>query len=101
MNLELESFLDEAFKPVQPLWKDVGRVVVDPDYEAEETEEDSPKLAAELTKFLREQTPNPDGQEISIPNGYPLLKKYLRSVSLHPEHLDDCWVEVVPPGNWI
>ena len=107
MNLELESFLDEAFKSIQPLWKEVGRVVVEPDYEAEHGPQDGPKVAQELAELLNEQSPEPaavgshDGQEIQISDRYPLIAKFIRSITLHHEHLEGSWIEVAPPGNWI
>ena len=107
MNPEIEFFLEKAFGSVQPTSAEIGRVVVEPDYEVSPSQRDAGHLASELIQCVQEQTLDPaalsshDGLEIEIPGGYRLLKKYVRRITLHQDKPDGAWVEVAPPGNWI
>jgi len=107
MNPDIETFLDTAFRSIQPTSPDIGRVVVEPDYEASLSEPDAGSLQSELLQCLREQSPDSpalashQGFEVNLVPAYPLLKKYLRRVTLHQDKLDGSWVEVAPPGSWI
>ncbi len=107
MHPELETFLDHAFEAVQPISAQVGRVVVEPDYEVSPAGHDARHLASELVQCLREQGLDPaalgshGGFEIEIPGSYRLLRKYIRRITLHQDKADGAWVEVAPPGNWI
>lgn len=108
MNPELDVFLNEAFQSVQPTSPGIGRVVVVPDFEMTANPQDRDKLRDELTRLLREQSPDPpeletpDGLDIQISNNYGLLAKYVRSITLHQDPpAEGAWVEVAPPGNWI
>lgn len=107
MHPELEFFLENAFGRVQPTSGDIGRVVVEPDYEiAPETEEAAP-LASELVQCLREarvdeqRLAGPQGCEVEIAGTYHLLRKYVRRITLHADSIEGDWVEVAPPGSWI
>ena len=108
MNPELDVFLNEAFQSVQPTSPVIGRVVVTPDFETAANAEDQGKLADELTRLLREQSPDaaalaaPEGVDIQISKNYALLAKYVRSITLHHDAPPEGpWVEVAAPGNWI
>ena len=107
MDPNLEFFLERAFEAVQPTSSEIGRVVVEPDYDLSPIEQDSAALAQELTQCIREQSPDAaalashEGVTVKIPDRYPLLSKYLRSITLHQNRADGAWVEVDPPGNWI
>ncbi|HEY7210278.1 MAG TPA: hypothetical protein VH477_08400 [Bryobacteraceae bacterium] len=105
MHPDLEDFLEEAFGGVQPTASAIGRVVVEPDYDAAPDERDRDRLARELNECLHAQ-PAPteipgSGTELPIDSKYAVLKKYLRKISLYPEPVEGSWVEVSPPGNWI
>jgi hypothetical protein len=106
MNPETETFLDNAFRSIQPSSPDIGRVVVEPDYEVNASEADAASLRSELLQCLREQSPDAaalvshDGFEVKI-SSHVLLTKYIRRVTLHQDKLDGSWVEIAPPGNWI
>jgi hypothetical protein len=107
MKPEVEFFLEKAFHSVQPTSAEIGRVVVEPDYEVNPSRRDAGHLASELVQCVREQSLDPAalcshrGLEIQIPGNYRLLKKYLRRITLHQDKPDGAWVEVAPPGNWI
>jgi hypothetical protein len=107
MHPELEDFLNSAFASIQPTSSEIGRVVVEPDYEVEPSEPDASGLKDELLAFLREQSPDTaaltsrDGFEAKIPSSRGLLTQYIRKITLHQDKLDGSWVEVAPPGNWI
>ncbi len=107
MHPELEDFLNAAFASIPPTSPEIGRVVVEPDYEVEPSEPDAAGLKDELLAFLHEQSPDitalasHEGFEAKIPSSHRLLAKYIRSVSLHADKLAGSWIEVAPPGNWI
>lgn len=107
MHPDLENFLEFALSSIPPTSPDIGRVVVEPDYEAEPSESDVPALRDELLACLREQYPDKtvlashQGFELKTPANYKLLAKYIRSITLHADKIEGAWVEVAPPGNWI
>ena len=107
MHPELETFLENAFESIQPTSDDIGRVVVEPDYDLSPIEHDGRHLASELVQCLRAQNPEPadlashEGFEADIPGAYRLLLKYIRRITLHRDRAEGPWVEVAPPGNWI
>ncbi len=107
MNPEAETFLQDAFQSIQPMSTDIGRVVVEPDYDVDPSQADAAGLPGELIQCLREQPPDAaalashEGFELTIPPNCALLTKYLRRITLHQDKLDGSWVEVAPPGNWI
>lgn len=107
MHPELETFLEHAFQNIEPTSPDIGRVVVEPDYEISPAQHDAGHLASELVQCLREQSPNPaalashQGVQVRIAGAYRLLAKYIRSITLHQDRVEGAWVEVAPPGNWI
>jgi hypothetical protein len=107
MNPELETFLESALDAVPPTSPEIGRVVVEPDYEVSPREQDAGHLASEFVQCLQEQSPNAaelsshQGFEVQIPGSYRLLTKYIRSITLHQDRVEGPWVEVAPPGNWI
>lgn len=106
MNPEIETMLEDAFEPIQPVSTTVGRVAVEPDYESGLTPAETPQIRAELEKLLQgvklsaTDIASHDGQNIDF-SGSSLLSRYLRKISLHGGEADTPWVEVVPPGNWI
>lgn len=103
----LEDFLVSAFASVDPVSKAIGRVVVEPDYEVAPDDGDAGELAAQLTEVLRGQPAASDdlasrgGLELKIDEQHPVLRKYLRRITLHADTVEGSWVEVAPPGNWI
>lgn len=107
MDPKLDFFLECAFESVQPTSPEIGRVVVEPDYDVSPVEEDAGALAEELIRCVGEQSPDSaaigsrEGFAIQIPERYPLLRKYIRSITLHHDRAEGPWVEVEPPGNWI
>lgn len=107
MNPELEFFLENAFRSVQPTSAEIGRVVVEPDYNINPSRHDAGHLASELVQCLREPSfdaaalSSHEGFEIAIPGSYRLLKRYIRRITLHQNKADGPWIEVAPPGNWI
>lgn len=107
MNPDLEFFLEDAFAPVKQSSKEIGRVVVEPDYDAMLRPEDAQPLCEELEKLLHHLQPTQpalhshDGFEARISDEYPLLRRYVRRVVLHSDEINGDWVEVMPPGNWI
>jgi hypothetical protein len=107
MNPDIEDFLNAAFQNVQPTSPAIGRVVIEPDYEADVTRSDAEGLPRELLACLQTQSPDssalaaPEGVDVKIPAAFPLLAKYVREITLHQNKLDGSWVEVAPPGSWI
>lgn len=107
MHPELEFFLEEAFEPVRQTSSEIGRVVVEPDYEVAPEPKDAGHLISELLQALREveidktALNSHDGQTIEIPGAYRLVRKYLRNITLHRDPIEGEWIEVAPPGNWI
>lgn len=104
MHPELEFFLEQALDSMEPVLPAVGRVVVEPDYDVNPAAEDADALAREL---LSRQTPDPaklassEGDPVTIPSASPMLRKYLRSITMHQDSAEGAWIEVAPPGNWI
>ena len=98
MHPDLDDFLESAFRSVQPVSPAIGRVVVEPDYDVAPDPRDVSELTNQLTECLRSHTVPGD---VEIDSKHPLLKKYLRRISLHADKVDGSWVEVEPPGNWI
>ena len=107
MNPDLEFFLEDAFAPIKQSSPEVGRVVVEPDYDTKAAPEDAQPLCQELSDLLGRQRPlepalhSHDGFEAAIGDDYPLLRRYIRRVVLHSDEINGDWVEVMPPGNWI
>ena len=107
MNLDVETFLENAFEAIQPTSAGIGRVVVEPDYEVQVSPEDAGRLAEDLTQFLQgaprdsAAIASPQGYDVEIPKQFELLRKYLRQITLHGEPVEGPWIEVAPPGNWI
>jgi hypothetical protein len=107
MHPDLEFFLEEAFQSVSPTSSEIGRVVVQPDYEVAPDPKDSGHLASELLQCLRDMTLVPaalksrDGQSLDISGPSRLLRKYVRGITLHADAVEGDWIEVAPPGNWI
>ncbi len=107
MHPDIESFLEDAFSSVQPTSPKIGRVVVEPDYEADPDPADASLIAAQLADCIAAQPINEKalasvrGFDIAIGREYPSLAKYLRCITLHAAGAGGAWVEVAPPGNWI
>lgn len=107
MHPDLEQYLEEAFKSVQPTSPDIGRVVVEPDYDVAPDPKDAGHLASELSQCLLEADVDENaldsqqGCEIDIPGTYRVVKKYVRRITLYADKVEGEWVEVEPPGNWI
>ncbi len=103
MNLKIEAFLEDALDGVQPTSQKIGRVVVEPDYEATVSPGDAAPLAAELSQCIAQSTPAAlaESSEIAIPENFAVLRRYIRQITLHPDKVEGSWVEVAPPGNWI
>ena len=107
MNPDLETYLDEVFESVQPTSPDIGRVVLQPNYEDGPLSGDAEQLRVELVQLLKAQKPglvgleSHQGVEVSVPGQYQTLGKFVRTVTLHANHLEGPWVEIAPAGSWI
>jgi hypothetical protein len=107
MDPRLEFFLEDALESVEPTSSDIGRVVLEPDYNVAPEDGDAAALARELRELLTRQSPDPamlaspEGSEVPIPPNCQVLAKYIRSVTLHQDRVEGPWVEIAPPGNWI
>jgi hypothetical protein len=107
MDPQLEFFLEDALSSVRPTSPQIGRVVVEPDYDISPDQKEGDQLADELVRCIQEHCLNaidlasPAGSKLPVPNYYPALAKYVRSITLHQSPAERPWVEVVPPGNWI
>jgi hypothetical protein len=107
MNPQLDFFLERALESVTPTSPEIGRVVVEPDYDVSPADRDARELAQQLRDLISSQSPDsaalasPQGYQVAIPADKPALRKYLRSITLHRDSVEGAWVEVAPPGNWI
>jgi len=107
MNPDLETYLDEVFASVQPTSPDIGRVVLQPNYEDGPPSGNAEQLRAELVQLLQAQHPgltgleSHDGVEIVVPDQFPTLHKFIRTVTLYANRLEGSWIEIVPAGSWI
>jgi hypothetical protein len=107
MHPELEDFLQDVLSGVRTTSAQVGRVVVEPDYEAVPAQGDVRRLQQQLSELLDRQSPDaaslasPEGYEVHVPEDCPLVAKYLRSITLHQDRVEGPVIEVAPPGNWI
>jgi hypothetical protein len=107
MDPQLEFFLEDALSSVQPTSPQIGRVVVEPDYDISPDEQERDQLAKELVRCIQERSANAaelsshEGSKLNVPNKYSVLAKYVRSITLHQAPTEQPWVEVAPPGNWI
>ncbi len=107
MNPELEFFLEEAFGSVNSTSLEIGRVVVEPDYDKSPDPQDREPLVTELVRCIQRESPNiaelasPQGWEVKMLGRYSILAKYMRRVTLHKGPSERPWIEVAPPGNWI
>jgi len=107
MHPELEFFLESAVKSIQPTSAEIGRVVLEPDYDVDPERDESGELTHELKNCIAEQKPEPEalasheGFPVPIGEKYPVLAKYARSITLYADRIDGPWVEIAPPGNWI
>jgi hypothetical protein len=107
MDPQLEFFLEDAFASVRSTSPQVGRVVVEPDYDISPDEQEQNELADELIRCIQEHSPKAkelppsEGWKLTVPSKYPVLAKYVRSITLHQAPTECPWVEVEPPGNWI
>ncbi len=98
MHPDLEFFLEEAFDDIEPAVAGIGRVIVEPDYDAAPAASDKEKLVGELLDLLKDHA---GPGEFDVPPGLKVLSKYVRRVTLRSDTLDGPWVEVAPPGSWI
>jgi hypothetical protein len=107
MHPDLEVFLEHTFQSVAQTSPEIGRVVIEPDYEVEPDPKDGGHLASELLQCLREAEVDKgalaghEGQDVEIQAPYRLLRRYIRRITLHADSVDGEWIEVAPPGNWI
>jgi hypothetical protein len=107
MHPDLEFFLERAFRSVGQTSLEIGRVVVEPDYDVAPDPKDAGHLTSELLQCLREAKVDKnalaahEGYELEVRSAYRLLRKYIRRITLHGDEVQGDWVEVVPPGNWI
>ena len=107
MHPDLEDFLEQTFADIEPTDPAIGRVVIEPDYDAAPEDKDAGHLASELLQCLREVDASlmagsgHEGCQVEIAGAYRVLRRYIRRITLHPDKLKGEWVEVAPPGNWI
>lgn len=101
----IEAFLEDAFGTIQATSAAVGRVLVGPNDAVTSDESDRAGLADELVRCIREETAKPIklnselGHEIQISDSYPLLKKYLRDITIYGDVRIGSWVQVKPSGG--
>ena len=81
----IEAFLEDAFGSLKPTSSVVGHVEVEPILIPDEGER--AELTKQLVRCIEEQTAKrinltPQGYDIALSDNYPLLKKYLRAVTL-------------------
>lgn len=107
MHPELEDFLEDALTDIRTKSPEVGRVVVEPDYEVAPADGDARLLQQQLGELLDRQSPDaaalasPQGFQVHFPEDCPIIAKYFRSITLHRDSVEGSLVEVAPPGNWI
>jgi hypothetical protein len=102
VNPNLEFFLEEVVRGIDPTSSGIGRVVIEPDYDAGEIGADAQPLRDQLLEIIRSPTTDaPDGTEIKIPPAAALVRKYIRRITLYRDRLPGDWIEVTPPGSWI
>jgi hypothetical protein len=107
MDPQLEFFLEDAFSSLRPTSPQVGRVVIEPDYDISPDEQERDAVVNELVSCIQEHSPkatelaSSEGWKLTVPSKYPVLAKYVRSITLHQAPTECPWVEVAPPGNWI
>ncbi len=107
MHTDIEPFLEQALASVQPTSAKIGRVVVEPDYEAEPDPGDAGAIASQLVECIaahpidKRALCSAHGFEIAVGLDHPTLRKYVRCIVLHSDRAEGSWVIVAPPGNWI
>jgi hypothetical protein len=101
-NRSIEAFLEDAFGAIIQQSMSVGRVIVDPREEVVPNETDLAGLKDELVSCIQEKAEtsaklnSPQGYDIPLSADYPLLKKYLRAVTLYRDRGLGSWVQVLP-----
>ena len=64
------------------------------------------KLLEQFEQCVGEQTPDPyslrspQGFQVAVSEEYPLVKKYLKSMTLHGETQTGAWVQASFPADW-
>jgi hypothetical protein len=102
VNPNLEFFLEDVVRGITPTSSQIGRVVLEPDYDVCERIGDAQSLRDQIVELIRSQNADaPDGTEVEIPPAASLLRKYLQRVILYRNRLPGEWIEVTPPGSWI
>lgn len=107
MHPDLDFFLEDALRDIQPTSLQFGRVVVEPDYDVSPDPAEALRLREQFVECLQGQTPdsaalaNHEGFDVPVADRFRLLKKYFRRITLHGDPIQGGWVEVAPPGNWI
>lgn len=103
----VEAFLEDAFDKIQPISEEIGRVMIAPNYTVTADELDHNGLSDELARCIRQHKPDltalrsPQGDDIPISQEYPLLRKYVRTITLYKEAGIGSWVQIEPPGNFV
>jgi hypothetical protein len=97
----LEAFLEDAGAAVEPS-SDLGSLDLDPHYGTNPDYSDLRGLTAELCSLredlsTRMPVRSPQGATISIPERYPLLRKYIRDITWRCERAGS-WIRVLPDG---
>lgn len=107
MHPELEDFLEAAFSTVPPVSAQIGRAVIEPDYEIEPNLADACRVAEEFNECVRRQElsggdlTSRAGLEVKLLENCPVLRKYVRRITLHSDRVEGSWIEVAEPGFWI
>ena len=68
MYPQLEFFLEEAFRSVRPTSPDIGRVVLEPDYDISPDTKERDQLADELVRCIQEESPL--ATDLASPQGW-------------------------------
>ncbi len=108
MNPDLEIYLQDAFKTMQPTNPAIARVMVEPEYESQAAPVDAALLRDELASLLasfhtvdQRELSTHAGEEVPGLDRCPNLSQVVRRITLHADQEDGPWVEVAPPGYWI
>jgi len=103
---KLEADLATAVSAIErPSSTRIGLVTVYPDYQASFDDGDLTAFVNQLAKCLGEQVPegaalkSPQGVQVNVSGDYPLVKKYLKDVTLYADRRIGAWVQVLPPGD--
>lgn len=100
-HASLETLLASVKR--RPGQEHVGGVVVHPNCETELDESEESELLRQFKDRVGEEKPDPrslkspQGLEISVSAGYPLVRKYLKRIVMYGDAGMGSWVQVLDP----